>query len=141
MDKLDPKKLADLASKSYQSGFNCAEAVLSAFNNALKLNLDVKVATAMGGGIGGAKNLCGALNSGVIVIGAIFGRNTPNEKVDKIYPLAKGFHDKFMEIFITTSCFELTKDLEWKSAAHKEHCSKVAAKTAEILAEVINSAI
>ena len=75
------------------------------------------------------------------VIGAIFGRNTPNEKVDKIYPIAKAFHDKFRETFATTSCFEITKDIEWKSAAHKEHCSKVASKTAEILAETINSAI
>ena len=83
MNKLDPTALSALTSKNYQSGYNCAEAVLSAFNDALKLNLDVKVATAMGGGIGAAKNLCGALNGGVIVIGAIFGRNTPNEKVDK----------------------------------------------------------
>ncbi len=141
MNKLDPKTLAELTSKNHQSGFNCAESVLSAFNSTLKLNLDVKVATAMGGGIGAAKNLCGALNGGVIVLGAIFGRNTPNEKVDKIYPLAKGFHDKFMEIFTTTSCSEITKGIEWKSAAHKEHCSKVAAKTAAILAEIINSAI
>lgn len=141
MDKLNPKTLSDLTSKNYQSGFNCAEAVLSAFNNTLKLNLDVKVATAMGGGIGGAKSLCGALNGGVIVIGAIFGRNTPNEKIDKIYPIAKAFHDKFRETFATTLCFEITKDIEWKSAAHKEHCSKVAAKTAETLAEIINSAI
>ncbi|OGL40199.1 MAG: hypothetical protein A3C43_06480 [Candidatus Schekmanbacteria bacterium RIFCSPHIGHO2_02_FULL_38_11] len=141
MNKLDPTALSALTSKNYQSGYNCAEAVLSAFNDALKLNLDVKVATAMGGGIGAAKNLCGALNGGVIVIGAIFGRNTPNEKVDKIYPIAKAFHDKFRETFATTSCFEITKDIEWKSAAHKEHCSKVASKTAEILAETINSAI
>ena len=140
MDKLDLKATSDLASKKYQSGFNCAEAVLSAFNDILNLNLDVKIATAMGGGIGATKDLCGAMNGGVIVLGALFGRNNPNEKVDKIYPLAKSFHDRFKDAFATTCCLEITKEIEWKSAAHKEHCAKVAARTAEILAEVINGA-
>ena len=140
MEKLDPKKLSDLTSKNYLSGFNCAEAVFSAFRDSLKLNLDTKIATAMGGGIGGAKNICGALNGGIIILGALFGRNQPNVKVEKIYSLSKSFHDKFKDSFSTTSCFEITKDFEWKSPAHKEHCSKIASKTAEILAELINSA-
>ncbi|OGL39065.1 MAG: hypothetical protein A2042_04805 [Candidatus Schekmanbacteria bacterium GWA2_38_11] len=140
MNKLDLKAVSDLTSKNYQSGYNCAEAVLSAFKEILKLNLDVKIATPMGGGIGAAKDLCGAMNGGVIVLGALFGRNNPNEKVDKIYPLAKSFHDKFKDAFGTTCCCEITKGIEWKSAAHKEHCAKVAARTAEILAEVINGA-
>jgi len=140
MDKLDPKTLSDLTSKNYKSGFNCAEAILSAFKETLKLNLDVKIATGMGGGIGAAKDLCGALNGGVVVLGALFGRNYPNEKADKIYSLSKAFHDKFKEAFSTTCCLEITKDIEWKSPAHKEHCSKVAARTAEILSEIINRA-
>lgn len=131
------KNLKDEAAETYLKGFNCAEAMVAFFNEKYSLNLNSRLATGMGAGIGGEKNLCGALNGAVLVLGAIFGRDEPTADSSDIYKMSSEFFKRFKEKMKTTICEEITSDIQWKSPEHKDLCSKIVGEAAAILDEII----
>ncbi len=134
---MNDENLKELARSTYLKGFNCAEAIVAFFNEKYSLNISPRIATAMGAGIGGAKNLCGALNGAVIVLGAIFGRDNPSENSADVYKMSSEFYKRFNEKMKTTICSEITSEIEWKTPAHKDLCSGIVAEAASILDEII----
>jgi len=137
MDDTGSSNLRELARSTYFKGYNCAEAIVTLFSWKYSLNINQRMATAMGGGIGGSKSLCGALNGAILVLGALFGRETPEENSTEVYKMAKTFYERFEKKINTAICRDITSGVEWKSAGHKELCSSIIGEAAIILDEII----
>jgi C_GCAxxG_C_C family probable redox protein len=96
----------------------------------------LKMMTAMGGGVGlSQQELCGALSGGVLLIGAIHGRTTPNEDDSTCARLAFEYRRKFLQTFGTTKCQEI-RDSGYGSDAQR-NCSELVERAASILLEVL----
>ncbi len=76
------KTKTEMAVEKFVSGYNCAQSILYAFG--LELGLDgetaLKVATGLGGGMGGRGEVCGAVSGGILALGLKFGRGEKEEK-------------------------------------------------------------
>ena len=72
-----------LAEQYHLQGNNCIESVIKTCNDTMNLQLPdvaIRMASGMGGGIGRSGCVCGALSGACLVIGALVGRRTPDEK-------------------------------------------------------------
>jgi C_GCAxxG_C_C family probable redox protein len=67
------------------TGFNCAQSVLSAFAPQLGMDRDtaMKVACGLGAGMGRSGNVCGAVTGGMLVLGLKYGMVDPELQEDK----------------------------------------------------------
>jgi C_GCAxxG_C_C family probable redox protein len=76
------KAKTDVAVEKFLSGFNCAQSVLYAFGPELGLDGEtaLKVATGLGGGMGGRGEVCGAVTGGILALGLKYGRGEKAEK-------------------------------------------------------------
>lgn len=97
-----------LAEQYHLQGNNCIESVLKTCNDTMNLQLPdvaIRMASGMGGGIGRSGCVCGALSGACLVIGALVGRLTPDEKpLPEVYKYTSEFHDRFKEHFGATCC-------------------------------------
>ena len=88
-----------LAEQYHLQGNNCIESVLKTCNDTMNLQLPdvaIRMASGMGGGIGRSGCVCGALSGACLVIGALVGRLTPDEKpLPEVYKYTSEFHDRF----------------------------------------------
>ncbi|NLV49893.1 MAG: C_GCAxxG_C_C family protein [Clostridiales bacterium] len=82
----------------YNSGFNCAQSVLSAFCEDYGLDTEsaMKIAGGMGGGFRSGE-ICGAASGAALVIGLKYGQNIPGDAVSKSVCSAKT--REFIEAF------------------------------------------
>jgi C_GCAxxG_C_C family probable redox protein len=79
-----------------------------------------RLCSGLGGGMGHARDVCGALVGCIMVISTLVGRNKPNEKpLKEIYPYSKEFHDRFVQAFGSSAC----KDLMHFEFDTREHLS------------------
>lgn len=96
------KKGVDL----FREGYNCCQAVLGAFEDLVNLPKEtlLNIGSALGGGFGRTRNLCGAVNAMGIVYGLI-------KKVDKkqAYADMKTPIDEFCSIYGSVNCKEILK--------------------------------
>lgn len=98
------------AALSFKEGFNCAQAVLSAFGPELGLNRDLalKVAGAFGGGMGRQGGTCGAVTGAFMAIGLRCGVARADEEAkEKTYRLVNEFTEAFKTRNRSTICREL----------------------------------
>lgn len=105
----------------FDSGFNCSEAVLKAFNEHYRLGLMedfLKVATGFGAGIGASKDICGSLTGGVMVLSLLSGRATAQDPLGAVYAAEGALCRRFREEFGSTNCGGLTEAIEWGSHNH-----------------------
>jgi len=114
---------ADDAINTFISGFNCSQAVLSAFSADYGLDTEMayRVGAAFGGGIGHLGETCGALTGAVLVIGLHYGMTVndgsqSNRKAyDKVLELAAEFKARNR----TIKCRELLGfDIDNREAFH-----------------------
>ena len=125
----------NLAGQNFRDGYNCAEAILRAFNTELNLGLNdtaLKLGSGFGGGLGHAGCVCGALAASVMVLGALQGRTDKEQDREPVYQLSQGFHDKFSEAFGATCCRALNPH-PFETKEHLRNCLKITGKTAELL--------
>ncbi len=118
----------------YGNGYNCAEALTLAGNDACNLGLDektVKVMAAFGGGCG-CGHICGALAGALGVISALTvtgkAHDTPN-----FGPIRAEFMEKFAEKLGSHMC----NDLKPKYRTEEAGCVQTCILTAELLAEYL----
>ncbi len=125
----------ELAGQLHAAGNSCAEAVVKACNISLNLGLSddaLRMASGLGGGIGGAGCVCGALNGAELILGVIAGRTEVAEKSkSEIYTLTKEFHTRFMEHF-GSSCCRVLKGPELKVS-----CDSLVEETAGLVVAYI----
>lgn len=132
----------DTEKKAYDyftSGFNCAESVLMATiesrTNGVSPDLP-KVASALGGGVGGShEELCGALSGGVLAIGLLYGRTQPGVDVQFARDLAVEFRARFVREFGTTKCGVLLEQFGEQNDSEK--CAQLTGAAAGLLYDLL----
>jgi C_GCAxxG_C_C family probable redox protein len=128
----------------FDSGFHCAESVLTSAKERLGVRSSVvpSVATGFGAGIGRKGSLCGALTGAIMGIGLACGRQKPGQDREKAYALARKTYDRFKARFGSPYCMELIKvDLNTKAGMDKFHrlniralkCNKYVGACADML--------
>lgn len=136
---IDKDYMKQAAGQNFRDGYNCSEAIVRAFRDAMQADISdeaLKMASGFGGGLGHAGCLCGALTGGIMVLGMLEGRANKEQSREPIYTNAHEFHDLFREKFGATCCRVLNPH-EFDSKDHLRNCIKITGKTAELLSEYI----
>jgi len=95
----------------FNEGYNCAQSSAAAF--AEEAGLDprtvLRVMAGFGGGVGGSREMCGAVSGMVFVLGLFCGGYGPHDDEAKtqFYQEVRGALAEFREKFGTTCCKEL----------------------------------
>jgi C_GCAxxG_C_C family probable redox protein len=130
----------------FQKGFNCAQAVFSAYGPELGLDRKAayRIAQAFGGGIARRGEICGAVTGAFLVLGLKYGRTRAKdeEAKERTYALVLDFIRKFEQAYGSLQCRELLgvdlstpqgrKEAE-KKKLHDTLCTKFIASAIEIL--------
>lgn len=99
------------AQELHKQKYNCAQAVACAFCDVTGLDLDTmaRLASSFGGGMGGLKEVCGAMSGALLVLGCAKGYDDPgNPEVKKAhYQRIKDFAERFRELQGSILCREL----------------------------------
>jgi C_GCAxxG_C_C family probable redox protein len=99
--------------KNFPTGrpYNCCESVLLALAEPLSLDSDLipKIGTAIGAGVSLNGLLCGSISSVMILIGAKYGRNSPDQSPKPVWDMADAYLTAFRERFVAVNCRELTQ--------------------------------
>jgi C_GCAxxG_C_C family probable redox protein len=103
---------ADSAVATFGKGFNCSQAVLSAFNKDLGLDdqAAAKIASGFGGGIGHMAETCGAVTGAIMVIGLKNGMSiqaSPFKSNQAVYVVVDTFVKEFVKRNKSVKCREL----------------------------------
>lgn len=99
------------AEELFREGYNCAQAVLCAFEDVTGLNRDTAAAlsSSFGGGLGRMREVCGAVSGGAMVLGMVKGYTDPQDAQAKRshYQLVQEFARRFKEENGSIICREL----------------------------------
>lgn len=101
------------ASALFEEGYNCSQAVFTAFCDRFSIDEDTakKISAGLGGGVGRQREVCGAVSGAVMVIGslaaAISGDDSESKK--KNYELVREFSDEFRAFHGSIICREILK--------------------------------
>ncbi len=95
----------------FLAGYNCAQAVLSAFSDELGLDADtaLRLATGFGAGMARLQGVCGAVSGGIIAIGIRHGRGAGEDRTptEETYRRARELMAQFESRHGTLVCSEL----------------------------------
>jgi C_GCAxxG_C_C family probable redox protein len=144
-DEEDP--VAVRSGALFASGMYCAESVLQAVAEAHGEShpLIPRIATGFCGGVSRTAGMCGALAGGIMALGMLTGRSTPEDRKDLCYALVYRLVGRFREQFGSTSCTDLLGcDLSTAEGARYfqesglQHtvCARVTRQTAGLVEEV-----
>ncbi len=117
--------VGERAGEWFDRGLNCAQAVLCAHCGELDPQL-MAIGKSFGGGIAGAKCLCGAVSGGVMAL-SIKGKGTQSDK------LVAAFRKKHR----MTCCSGLSKSYRWKSPEHRANCRMLTVSAAELVEKIL----
>ena len=96
----------------------------------------VRMTTGFSGGIGVTyRDLCGALSSGIMIIGALYGRTQQNQDDALCLKLATNYRDRFAKTLGCIYCHELRA--ERYGSRGQEPCSVLVERAAKILLAVL----
>ena len=107
--------------------YNCCESVLLALAKPLGVDSELipKLGTAIGAGVSLNGLLCGSISSVMMLIGAKYGRNSPDQSPTPIWDMADTYLAAFRQKFGAVNCRELTR-LDVKTPEGlKEYFAKV----------------
>lgn len=136
----DPVEARNIAGDCFRAGYNCAESIFLAFRDWSGIDAPqemVRAFTGLGGGLGHAGCMCGALTGSAMVLGLLKGRVSENDSRDEAYSLTREFHDRFESNFGYTCCRSLNPH-PFDSKEHLKNCIKITGNTARLLAEFLN---
>lgn len=142
----------DLARSLYLNGHNCAQAVFAAFSQEMGISQDaaLRMASGMGGGIGGLRMTCGAVSAMAMVLGALRGYSDADDFDTKkqLYADIQRLHEQFVAVHETSNCRELLKISGIVAKAQpsertpeyyrKRPCARYIELCAQLLAEELN---
>lgn len=136
----------------FRSGYNCAQAVLCAFDDVTGLDHEtaLKISSSFGGGIGRLREVCGAVCGMSMAAGMLCGSTNPKDAAAKTahYKLIQDLAKKYREANGSIVCRELlgldaTEGTHVPAARTKEYyqkrpCPALVHCAADILAETLN---
>lgn len=104
-------KHSEKAVRLFRQGYNCAQAVFTAFcdETGLDEETSIKIASSFGGGMGRLREVCGALTAAFMVAGIKYGYTSPEDDEQKAehYQLIQDIAAKFKEKNNSIICREL----------------------------------
>ncbi len=104
----------ELAAANFLSGYNCAQSVAVAFCDVTGLDRDftARMVSAFGGGMGRMREVCGAVSGMYMVLGQLYGYNTPGDDKAKLalYVQVQALAARFKAQYGTIVCRELLKN-------------------------------
>ena len=107
---------AEKARDLFLSGCSCSQAVLGAYSEELGIPMDtaLRLASSFGGGLGGSRELCGAVSGMLMVAGLKWGyTDVHNLDIKKAhYARTRELLEAFKAAHGTTCCRELLAHLE-----------------------------
>ena len=137
------------AAELFVQGYNCAQAVVVAFCNVTGMEEDyaAKLASGFGGGMGGLREVCGAVSGMNMVLSCLYGYCDPADDAGKkqTYGNMKALAEQFQEKNGSIICRELMKNMpandnpDPKVAEYyaKRPCVRMVMTAAELLDEFI----
>ena len=149
---IDVAAKADLARSLYLSGYNCAQSVFAAFSQEMGIAREtaLRMASGMGGGIGGLRMTCGAVSAMAMVLGSLRGYSDAADYEGKkqLYADIQRLHEAFIARHETSNCRELLKASGIVAMAQpsqrtpeyykKRPCARYIELCAQLLAEELN---
>ena len=142
MDINTRKKIVDLSRAYMVEDYHCSEAILLAAAGHYLPDLDsfaVRLSTPFAGGAGCTqKELCGALSGGLMVIGALYGRENAQTNDDFCQELAAQWRDRFVQEFGDTCCQNLREN--WVGQPGQPDCKELVARTTGLLVDLLEEA-
>ncbi len=103
------------ARELFCAGYNCAQAVFTAFRDVMDLDKDVclRLSSSFGGGMGRMRETCGAVTGMFMVAGYLWGYDdvTDESVITDHYALVQQLAAKFKEKHQTICCRELLESL------------------------------
>lgn len=141
----DPIKTAQ---DRFAQGFNCSQAVFSAYASELDIQDEIalKLTSPFGGGTAHQGHVCGAVTGALMVLGAQKGNAIPESK-DETYRMAEDYIKRFQELHGSILCRELTghdisKPGEMQKAREsgvfKNTCPGLVKDAAELVSEFLD---
>ena len=125
----------------FHSGYNCAQAVVLAYDDVIDVDRAVlaQMSAPFGGGMGRLREVCGAVSGAVTVISLITGLDTlvPDEKKE-LYALERQVAERFKERAGSYICRDLIA-LHPHGDTHNSHkpaCKERVGLAVEILEEI-----
>lgn len=98
----------------------------------------LKMTTGLSGGVGLTHcELCGALSSGVLVIGALHGRTRPEEDDAGCQELAARYRRNFEQTLGSTNCETLRRAGDYETLG-RELCARLVERAVHVLFEVLD---
>ena len=102
------------AAELFLNGYNCAQAVAVAFCDVTGLEPDfaAKMASSFGGGMGRMREVCGAVSGMLMVLGLLYGYDTPGDDAGKKlqYQAVQALSSQFREQTGSIICREILKN-------------------------------
>lgn len=139
------------AADLFKSGYNCAQSVFAAYADlfGMDFQMALKMSSAMGGGVGRMREICGAVSAMAMLAGLKEGNDDPENEEAKahIYALVREMSGRFREKEGTIICRELL-GIEGMEESAKPSvrtaefyatrpCPRLIAEAAEIIEEVL----
>jgi C_GCAxxG_C_C family probable redox protein len=147
------KTKSEVAVEKFLSGYNCAQCILYAFGQDLGLDGEtaLKMATGLGGGMGGRGEVCGAVTAGILALGLKYGRGEKDEKsvAQQAYEKTNELMDAFERVHGSCMCRTLLDGCDLRSAEgmqrfrqdglHQKVCVGCVRTVSEILAGMLEA--
>ena len=150
---IDPDAKVARTRELFMQGYNCAQAVAAAFAPEMGLcdALALRMSGALGGGLGGLREVCGAVSAMAFVLGALTGYDVPDQAAkQRLYARIQAQSNAFRAENGTLICRELLQahGIEAgpvpavRDAAYyqKRPCLRYVEQCARATAEALNAA-
>jgi len=102
---------SEIASEYMKKGYNCAQSIIKAYANEVGMKEDdaIRMASALGGGVGRNGHICGAVSGAALIIGMKFGTIDPVDfpAKEKAYNKTNELLEKFNAENKSILCKEL----------------------------------
>ena len=127
------------AKKNFLNGYNCCQAVFLACTDELGLDTETraKIASSFGGGMGGMRQVCGAVSGMLMALGLHQGYTDPKDKAGKAaqYEVIRENGSIFGGVFVGWDENFKPKPPEERTEAYykKRPCGELCQQAAEIL--------
>ena len=102
---------SEIASGYMKKGYNCAQSIIKAYASEVGIKEEdaIRMASALGGGVGRNGHICGAVSGAALIIGMKFGSTDPAnfQAKEKAYNKTNELLEKFSEENKSVLCKEL----------------------------------
>ena len=102
------------AAELFLGGYNCSQSVVVAFSDLTGLDeaFSARMASSFGGGMGRMREVCGAVSGMLMVLGLLYGYDTPGDDVSKKaqYTAVQALSARFREETGSIICREILKN-------------------------------